>query len=329
MADSVAAAGGRVSPVLGLIAAAMIVVTALAAVALAAPDLPQFVGFQLVHAGLYVAALVLVLRRPARGLDLMLILCVAAVLRAIAMQAPPNLTTDGLRYVWDGRIQWAGFNPYLHAPADAVLAHLRDAAIYPGIYLKEMAVTIYPPFAEMLFALANAVSDSLRGIKALAAAAEAVTVLALLGWLKALGLPRERVAIYALHPLPMWELSAMAHIDAAAIAVTMLAILAVARQRQGIAGGLMAAAFATKYFPLVLVPALWRRGGWSMPLAFAGVVAVLYLPYAWGAGWGVLGFLSSHLDNEGYAAGYGFHIIWILRDFGLPAPAGGFTWRWH
>ncbi len=132
------------------------------------------------------------------------------ILRALAMTAPANLTTDWLRYVWDGRIQWAGFNPYLWVPADAALAHLRDAVIYPDIYLKETAVTIYPPVAEMLFALAVRVSDGLRGIQVVMAMAEAVTIVALLTWLRADGMPRERVVIYAWHPLPIWEFSGMA-----------------------------------------------------------------------------------------------------------------------
>ncbi len=32
--------------------------------------------------------------------------------------------------------------------------------------------------------------------------------------------------------------------------------------------------------------------------------------------------LSDHLDNEGYGAGYGFHVVWVLRDLELWAPSG-------
>ena len=261
-----------------------------------------------------------VLNKPTRARDFALILLVALVLRAVAVTAPPSLTTDGLRYVWDGRIQWAGFNPYLWVPADQALAHLRDAAIFPNINQKETAVTIYPPVAQMLFLIANAISDSLRGIQVVMTAMEAVTVWAILSWLKFDGLPRERVLIYAWHPIPIWEFSSMAHIDSAATAILMLTIIAALRGRQGLAGALLAGAVLTKYFPIVLAPALWRRWGWRMPLAFIATAIVLYLPYAAGAGPKVLGFLFNHLGNEGYGEGYGFHLIWILRDFGLRAP---------
>jgi alpha-1,6-mannosyltransferase len=311
-----------VTPGLGLLALLLLLVVTLSAYFVTQAALGVYAITALFHGALYAAGVWIVLKRPARARDLILILAVALILRAIAVTAPATLTTDGLRYVWDGRIQWAGFNPYLWVPADSLLAHLRDALIYPEINQKETAVTIYPPFAQMLFVLATMFSDSLRGIQVVMFASECATVWAVLAWLKADNLPRERVLIYAWHPIPIWEFTSMAHIDSAATALLMLTIVAVVRGRQGLAGGLMAAAVLTKYFPLVLMPALWRRWRWRMPMAFVLTVVVLYLPYVWGAGTGVFGFLISHLDNEGYGTGYGFHIIWILRDFGIWAPSG-------
>jgi alpha-1,6-mannosyltransferase len=313
---------GAVTPGLGLLALLLVPLAALGAQFVTEAALGAYAATALLHGALYAAGVWIVLKRPARARDLLLILAIALILRAIAVTAPAHLTTDGLRYVWDGRIQWAGFNPYLWVPADPVLAHLRDALIYPDINQKETAVTIYPPFAQMLFMLANAISNSLRGIQVVMFACECLTVWALLTWLRADNLPRERVLIYAWHPVPIWEFTSMAHIDSAATALLMLTIVAVVRGRQGLAGGLMAAAVLTKYFPLVLIPALWRRWGWRMPLAFVITALLLYVPYVWGAGTGVFGFLIGHLDNEGYGTGYGFHIVWILRDFGLWAPSG-------
>jgi alpha-1,6-mannosyltransferase len=289
---------------------------------IAKPALGAYVVSAAIHGVVYVGAIWWVINRPARRWDLLLILAVAVILRLIAIEAPANLTTDGLRYVWDGRIQWAGFNPYIWVPADPQLAHLRDAVIYPNINQKETAVTIYPPMAQMLFLLANALSDSLRGIQVVMGLCDLITIAAILSWLRADNLPRERVLIYAWHPLPIWEFTSMAHIDSAATMLLVLTITAVVRGRQGLAGALLAAAVLTKYFPVLLAPALYRRWGWRMPAAFIATVVVLYAPYVWGAGTNVFGFLLRHLDNEGYAAGYGFHIIWILRDFGLWAPTG-------
>ena len=285
-------------------------------------DIAAYVAAMLVHGAVYLAAVWLVLTRPASRYSLPLILLVAVVLRALAMTAEPNLTTDAYRYVWDGRIQAAGFNPYLMVPADPALAHLRDDTIYPNINQKETAVTIYPPMAEIIFLLANRLVDGLAGMKLAMVLFEALAVWALIAWLRADRMPPERVLIYAWHPLPIWELASQAHLDAAAIGLMMVAILLARRGRQGASGALLAAATLVKYFPLVLVPALWRRWDWRMPAAFLAIVALLYLPYAAGAGPRVVGFLAQHLDNEGYAAGYGFHVVWFLRDFSLADPPG-------
>ena len=51
------------------------------------------------------------------------------LMRALLLFAPPH-STDIYRYIWDGRVQADGINPYRYVPADPALAHLRDAAIY-------------------------------------------------------------------------------------------------------------------------------------------------------------------------------------------------------
>ena len=58
---------------------------------------------------------------------------------------PPFLSSDMYRYVWDGRVQVAGINPYRYVPADPALQSLRDDAIYPHINRADIARTIYPP----------------------------------------------------------------------------------------------------------------------------------------------------------------------------------------
>src|SRR5512146_2483079 len=73
------------------------------------------------------------------------ILVVAALLRLPLLLAPPYLSNDVYRYVWDGRVQAAGVNPYRYVPAAAALEALRDDRIYPEINRRERAVTIYPP----------------------------------------------------------------------------------------------------------------------------------------------------------------------------------------
>ena len=46
-------------------------------------------------------------------------------------RAPPFLSSDIYRYVWDGQVQAAGINPYRYVPADPALAGLRGHAVFP------------------------------------------------------------------------------------------------------------------------------------------------------------------------------------------------------
>ena len=47
--------------------------------------------------------------------------------------APLVLSSDLYRYIWDGRVQRAGINPYLYPPSAPELAVLRDEHVYPRI----------------------------------------------------------------------------------------------------------------------------------------------------------------------------------------------------
>ena len=60
-------------------------------------------------------------------LYLFFLIGLAILMRAALLFAPPH-STDIYRYVWDGRVQADGINPYAYVPADPALGHLRDEA---------------------------------------------------------------------------------------------------------------------------------------------------------------------------------------------------------
>ena len=265
----------------------------------------------------YLAACWLV-QQPGRMPSLWLILGIAFALRIALLIAPPMLSSDIYRYVWDGMVQNAGINPYLHIPADAALANLRDTAIYTNINRADYAPTIYPPFAEMLFAAIAAISPTLLAMKAAMLAMEAVTIFCLLRLLNLAGKPAAQVLIYAWNPLAIWEFAGNAHVDAAAAAMLVLALLLRATARPGLAGLTLGAAILTKFLPAIAAPALWQRGtaGWRIIAGALFCVTALYAFYIiWGdAGSHVLGFLGGYSGEEGLNTGSG---IWALAGVGL------------
>lgn len=272
-----------------------------------------FVGFATLAGAVYLLAVRDVLRASLPRSGIWLVLGIALLLRLTVLFAPPFLSSDVFRYVWDGKVQAAGINPYRYVPADPALTALRDTAIYPHINRADYARTIYPPAAQLVFALAARISPSVLAMKATMVAFEAAGVLAIVAVLGLIGLPQARVLIYAWNPLTVWAFAGNGHVDALAIGCLGLAILARARRRDTLTGALLGAAALTKFLPAAMAPALWRRGDWRMPLAAIAVIVALYLGYYLGAGSHILGFLPHYANEEGIDRGSGF---WLLAGIG-------------
>ncbi|HZG54621.1 MAG TPA: hypothetical protein VEZ40_21140, partial [Pyrinomonadaceae bacterium] len=73
-----------------------------------------FIKIALAQCALYALAAWLIWRARARRSTLVLVVVFAALFRLSVLVAPPLLSDDVYRYVWDGRVQVAGVNPYRH-----------------------------------------------------------------------------------------------------------------------------------------------------------------------------------------------------------------------
>ena len=285
-------------------------------------DVHGYIVCSLLHGLFYLFAVWKLLRSRSRPGNCTWILIWALAFRALAMLSEPSLTTDGFRYVWDGKVQMEGVNPYLLVPADPQLESLRDHDIYPHINQKEVAHTIYPPAGQVFFLLGASFGLGLEGMKIMGLICECITIGALLSWLRLKKLPATLIMIYAWHPLPIWEFASQAHVDCAATALIVLAILAAQKRCQGWAGVALSTAVLIKYYPIVIFPAIWKRWSWRMPVAMIASALLLSLPYVITLDASSPGFLTQHLDAEGYGAGWGFHPIWFSRLLGLGTVSG-------
>ncbi|MGI9165324.1 MAG: glycosyltransferase 87 family protein [Pyrinomonadaceae bacterium] len=92
-----------------------------------------------------------------------------------------------------------------------------------------------------------------------------------------------------------------------------LALLARRRRWDAVAGAALAGATLIKLFPVILLPALYRRWGWKMPVAFGLTIIIAYLPYLSVGVKGVLGFLPVYTQEEGMRDGTQFYLLSIAR----------------
>jgi hypothetical protein len=274
-------------------------------------QIPPLLGFVLARA------------QPPRRADWFWIVAAAALFRLTLLFAPPVLSDDLYRYLWDGRVQAHGINPYRHAPADPALAHLRDP-LHARINHPEVP-TLYPPLSQILFAAVSFLSGSETAMKAVMTLAE------MAGWL-VLGrvwtfraLPGRWLLLYLWNPLPALETSGSGHNDAPGVTLLLLASLFIIQGRPGVSIAALAGSVASKLFPILALPAWLRaapRRWWILPLP---LWVALWAPYA-GAGadlWKGLGAYARHWESNAFLFRY-------LRE-GIETfdPKGGIDEAWE
>ncbi len=285
-------------------------------------DIQWFLKLAFAQSAIYLVAVWIVLTVRSSRTTLFLVLGFAVLFRLSIIFAPPYLSDDLYRYIWDGRVQAAGVNPYRYVPSAPELAQLRDDKIYPKINRRDYAHTIYPPVAEALFLLTTRISESIVWMKLTMVGFEVIAVWAIAQLLASLGLPRERLLIYAWHPLIVWEFAGSGHVDAIAVAFMALALLAWRKNRHAGIGLALAGATLIKLFPLVLFPAFLRRGRLLIPLVFVIAIIVAYAPYLSVGPKAMLGYLPGYASEQGLVTGQQFYLLQLMRKlFGSGLPS--------
>ena len=259
---------------------------------------------------LYLLSLWLSLQVPCGAkAKLPLILLFAFAFRLVLLPAPPALSDDLYRYLWEGYLQTEGINPYEYSPRSPALADYRNP-VWASVNNKEVSA-IYPPFAQMVHALFYLGFGSVTGFKLAFLGLEAGLVAAILVLLRGRGQPLGRVLVYAWNPLVVIEVAWSGHHDVLVVGLLLWALLLLQKRRRVAGVGLLGAAILSKLYPLILAPSFLR----GLPARYWGWLAAFLLailaPYL-GAGsrlvaglglyrdhWRFNGFLHSWLTGQG------------------------------
>lgn len=253
-----------------------------------------------------------------------IVLGAALAFFALVFPLWPSLSGDPYRYVWDARVLAHGYNPLALAPDNPLLAQLRDAVIYPKLHWVQVP-TIYPPGAQGLYLLAYLIApDNVWAIKAEMALCVALTAVLLIRYLRVRGQDPLRVIVWLWCPLVVVELGMDGHIDAAAIAVWLAALMLAERNKHSWArvtvGVLLGVAMLIKLYPALFLLALGRRDDRWLYVAFLATIVLGYLPFLYG-GLPALGFLGIY---AGDTQSYGALLFWLRNAYlflGVPSVA--------
>ena len=228
-------------------------------------------------------------------LGLLALMSFALLLRLPALTTVPSLSDDVWRYLHDGRAQLAGINPYLHPPANSATASVRKSD-FARINHPELP-TIYPPFAQLTFALSAALGASLWSWKLILLLFDLGTAALLFLYCRQVRAPVLGAALYAWHPLIIVEFAGSAHMDPVAFTPLVAALLLLALGQRLPAGLALGAAIAGKLLPAAYLPLLFRRNRGGFLTAAALTVFTLYLLYGLAQGLPVAGSLSTFAEN--------------------------------
>jgi hypothetical protein len=271
-----------------------------------------------------------------------------AFLIAVAIRIPLAVPlvghdNDMVRYVWDGRVQTLGYNPYAVTPADPAMArtHNDETREMPS----RRARTPYPPGAQLFFRLVVSLHDSSRAMKFALVFCDLMTMLVLWRWLAVTGRNEWLTLAYAWNPLVVLEVAHSGHIDALGALWITASAYWLARKRTSLSVVAFVLAVTTKLLPIVLLPLYLGRVKLRDLLIGGALFALLYLPFmsggtmALGAVPNVVAFIRfngplfralAHLGTPQIAAacavGAGFLVaVWARWQWRADEPA---AWAW-
>ncbi len=219
---------------------------------------------------------------------LALILMVLFAVRFSFLWMEPVASDDVYRYMWDGRVQAAGINPFQFAPTDEHLKFLHSERL-PSLVNYPHMKTIYFPLSQWLFYVSYHLSgDQVWGIKVLIFLAEILTVIGLALLMRESAYSLWRVLIYAANPLVILQFSLDAHLDALGFPFLMFGLLFYQRKNRVAALLLFGLSLLVKPVAVVLLPILFLHersfiNKAKVVLIPMAVVIISFIPYFFGA----------------------------------------------
>ncbi len=212
---------------------------------------------------------------PKRAVVIGLVL--AAVWHLLFLVKPPFFDDDVRRYLWDGRVQRLGYNPYIVIPSDPALARLHTPETRE---LNNPDVpSPYPAGAELFFRAITAIHESTFALKVAFVVCDWAIVLLLFDVLRRAGQGEHWVLAYAWQPLLATEVAGSGHIDIVGALLLLVSFAALGRRWRALAALAFGLAVSVKLLPLVLLPLYWRRVRGRDGALAALVVGLLYVPF--------------------------------------------------
>ncbi|HEV2315485.1 MAG TPA: glycosyltransferase 87 family protein [Candidatus Acidoferrales bacterium] len=204
-------------------------------------------------------------------------LVLAAVWHVEFLRVPPGADDDIHRYVWDGRVQRLGYNPYIVVPDDPAAKWLHTPETR-NLNNPEVP-SPYPAGAELFFRAVTAIRESTFALKVAFVICDFAIVIVLLDVLRRTRQGEHWVLAFAWHPLLATEVAGSGHIDIVGVLLLLVSAAALVRRWRTVAAVAFGLAVAVKFLPIVLLPLYWKRVRLRDAALAAATVGLLYVPF--------------------------------------------------
>jgi len=216
--------------------------------------------------------------------QLLVILISFFLLKIIFVNVEPVGSDDYYRYIWDGKVQANGINPFLYAPNDQALNELHSELLpekvsYPNIK------TIYFPVSQWLFTLSYWISgENAIGLKIFYLLFELVILLSLYALLNKFLIKKKFLLIYTALPLITFQFFIDAHIDLVGVALMIVSVSLYFYDKKLLSYILLGLSLSVKPTGFLLIPLYFQNEtfakeklkGFFIPTT---VFLITFLPY--------------------------------------------------
>jgi hypothetical protein len=204
-------------------------------------------------------------------------LVLAAVWHIEFLRVAPGADDDIHRYIWDGRLQRLGYNPYIVVPSDPAVKQLHTPETR-NLNNPDLP-SPYPPGAQLFFRAVTAIHESTFAFKVAFVVCDLAIILLLLDVLHRNQQGAHLVLAFAWNPLLAIEVAGSGHVDIVGALLLVTTLAALARSWRAIAAFAFGLAVTVKFLPIVLLPLYWKRVRIRDFALVVAVIAFVYVPF--------------------------------------------------
>jgi len=178
--------------------------------------------------------------------------------RIVMVVTETHLSTDIMRYMWDGMLLGNGVDPYKYVPSAPELERFKSVPYYQS-YDHKNELTVYPPLAQLFLAASYLISaNNPLVLKSLISTFDVLSGVLVVLIIRRAGTSQSRAyngaLVYLWNPSVVIEFSNSGHLDGLTIFLLLLSLYLLLSDRVFSSSLSLMVGVFTKWIPLLMIP---------------------------------------------------------------------------